>query len=385
VETVAPVKCVGLFPEPTPYRAPLFDRLASLPDLDLSIVYTAQTVAGRTWDVELHHPAVFLHGFVVPGMRRLLRHDYLITRGVGRLLDARSPDIVVVSGWSTYASQAAMAWCRRRGVPYVVVVESHDRDPRARWRRAVKWTVMPRLLGRAAGALVTGTLARESMVRAGVPPERIWLFANTVDTHAFAAAAAALGPRRRELRAELGIPEHAVVALSVCRLVREKGLEVFLRAAAVAEQVHPVLAGNGPEREALQACAAGLGIEATFLGDVEWERVVELYAAADLFVLVSRHEPWGVVVNEAAACGLPLLLSEHVGAAADLLEPGANGFLVPVDDVTATAGALRRLASDAALRARQGRRSREIAEAWGYEASVAGFRTALTYVLSHPS
>jgi hypothetical protein len=58
---------------------------------------------------------------------------------------------------------------------------------------------------------------------------------------------------------------------------------------------------------------------------------------------------------------------------------------VPVDDVTATAGALRRLASDAALRARQGRRSREIAEAWGYEASVAGFRTALTYVLSHPS
>ena len=384
MEAIEPVKCVGFFPEPTPYRAPLFDRLAARSDLDLSVVYTARTVARRTWKVELQHPAVFLRGVAVPGMRRLLRHDYPITPGVWRLLDARSPDIVVVSGWSTYASQAAMLWCRRRRVPYLVVVESHDRDPRARWRRALKWAVVPRLLAGAAGALVTGTLARDSMMRAGVAPERIWLFANTVDTKALAAKASALRSRRPELREKLEIPDNAVAALSVCRLVPEKALEVFLRASAEVDHVHPVLAGDGPEREALQACAAELGIGTTFAGDVEWERVVELYVAADVFVLVSRHEPWGVVVNEAAACGLPLLLSEHVGAAADLLEPGANGFLVPADDVEATAGALRRLASDPTLRARLGKRAGEIAEAWGYEASIAGFMSALTCALSRP-
>ena len=381
MEAIPQVKCVGFFPEPTPYRAPLFDRLAALPGVDLSVVYTARTVAGRTWNVELQHPAVFLRGRAVPGMRRLLRHDYPITPGVWRLLDAHSPDIVVVSGWSTYASQAALLWCRRRRVPYLVVVESHDRDPRARWRRALKWTVVPRLLAGAAGALVTGTLARDSMLRAGVSPDRIWLFANTVDTRALATKAEALRSRRPELRARLEIPHDAVAALSVCRLVPEKALEVFLRASAEVEGVHPILAGDGPERTALQELAAALGIDATFAGDVEWERVVELYVAADLFVLVSRHEPWGVVVNEAAACGLPLLLSEHVGAAADLVEPGRNGFLVPADDVASTADALRRLASDPTLRARLGRRSGEIADAWGYEASIAGFMSALTCAL----
>jgi glycosyltransferase involved in cell wall biosynthesis len=385
VEAVTSVRCVGFFPEPTPYRAPLFDRLAERSDLDLLIVYTARTVASRTWDVELQHRAKFLRGVSVPGMRRLLRHDYPITPGVWGLLNARAPDVVVVSGWSTYASQAAILWCRRRGVPYLVVVESHDRDPRSRWRRAVKWTVVPGLLSAAAGALVTGTLARDSMVRAGVSRERIWLFANTVDTRAFAKRSEELRPRRGELRASLGIPDDAVAALCVCRLVPEKALEVFLRAAAASPGVYPILAGEGPERASLEALANQLGVAVGFTGNVEWEQIVGLYTAADVFVLVSRHEPWGVVVNEAAACRLPLLLSDHVGAAADLLESGRNGFLVPADDVAATAGGLRRLAADATLRERQGRRSAEIAERWGYEPSVTGFMTALECALSQAS
>jgi len=87
--------------------------------------------------------------------------------------------------------------------------------------------------------------------------------------------------------------------------------------------------------------------------------------------------PGGVVVNEAAACGLPLVLSEHVGAAHDLLAPGENGFRVPVDDVAATAGALRALVADSTLRHRFGARSRAIAAAWGYEPSVEAFLAAV--------
>ena len=79
---------------------------------------------------------------------------------------------------------------------------------------------------------------------------------------------------------------------------------------------------------------------------IPWERIVERYVVADVFALLSRHEPWGVVVNEAAACGLPLVLSDRVGAAFDLLEDGRNGFLVPADDVSAAAGAMRALAAD---------------------------------------
>ncbi len=98
--------------------------------------------------------------------------------------------------------------------------------------------------------------------------------------------------------------------------------------------------------------------------------------AADVFALLSRHEPWGVVVNEAAASGLPLLLSDRVGAAPDLLRDGENGFLVPVDDAPAAAEALRKL-GDAELRRRLGARSAEIARDWGYGPSIENFVAAV--------
>jgi glycosyltransferase involved in cell wall biosynthesis len=108
----------------------------------------------------------------------------------------------------------------------------------------------------------------------------------------------------------------------------------------------------------------------TFTGFLAHERLLEAYAAADVFALLSARETWGVVVNEAAAAGLPLVLTDAVGAAADLLESGENGELVPVGDALETAAALARLAADPALRARYGRRSREIVSAWGYDESV---------------
>jgi glycosyltransferase involved in cell wall biosynthesis len=112
-------------------------------------------------------------------------------------------------------------------------------------------------------------------------------------------------------------------------------------------------------------------------GDWAWERIVEAYAAADVFALLSEREPWAVVVNEAAACGLPLVLSEQVGAAHDLLRHGVNGTLVAAGDVAAAARALRELAADASLREEQGASSRELAQDWGYGPSVEAFLAAV--------
>jgi hypothetical protein len=130
MEAGSPLRVVGVFPEPTSYRGPLFDLIAARPDVDLRIAYAARTVAGRTWDVEILHPHVFLSGFRLPGARRILRHEYPITPGVVRILERQHPDVVVVSGWSTFGAQVAIAWCRLKRVPYVLVVESHDHDPR---------------------------------------------------------------------------------------------------------------------------------------------------------------------------------------------------------------------------------------------------------------
>jgi glycosyltransferase involved in cell wall biosynthesis len=326
-------------PEPTPYRAPLFDRIAQ--HVDLTVVYAARTVAGRDWTVPLHHRAVFLQGLRVPGVRRLLRHDYPITLGVARALERSRPDVVVVSGWSTFASQAAVVWCRARRIPYVLHVESHDLDPRPAWRRRVKDTVATPVIRGAASVLAVGSAARESVLARGARDVR--LFANTIDVERWVERAERLTPTGHE----------GVVVLSVGRDVPEKGFDVLRNACA----------------------SAGINVAIVTGGTTE-DELAQRYVDADVFALLSRHEPWGVVVNEAAASGLPLVLSDRVGAAHDLLREGENGFIVPTEDTEAAAAALRRLAADAALRRRMGERSRELVRAWTYDASVEAFLAA---------
>jgi glycosyltransferase involved in cell wall biosynthesis len=217
------------------------------------------------------------------------------------------------------------------------------------------------------------------MVARGASAERVRVFANTVDVEEFGATASELASRRAELRSALGAEADDVVVLSVARLAPEKGLDVLVR--AVAEAADPLLllvvAGEGGERAELETLARELEVRLVLTGDVEWERIVELYVAADVFALLSEREPWAVVVNEAAACGLPLVLSDRVGAAHDLLHDGENGALVSAGDVETAARALRELAASREQRRAQGARSRELARDWGYGPSVEGFLEAV--------
>jgi len=355
-------------PEPTPYRAPLFDRVAAHAGIDLTVIYAARSVAHRAWKVEPTHRHVVLGGIALPGAERFLRHQYPLTPGIARALRNAQPDVVVVSGWSTFASQAAIAWCRAHGVPYVLLVESHDLEPRSAWRRAIKGAVVPRLLRAGANVLVVGSAARESVVARGATSVRV--FANTIDVASWTTRAQQLERRR---------PDDDVVVLSVARLVPEKGIEDLIRAVAEAgdSRLRLVVAGAGPRREALVELAAGLAVRLTILGHLAEGELAQTYVDADVFALLSHHEPWGVAVNEAAASGLPLLLSDRVGAAADLLVDGGNGFLVPAGDVQEAAKALRRLAAEPELRQELGTRSRELVRDWGYEPSVDNFVAAV--------
>jgi glycosyltransferase involved in cell wall biosynthesis len=362
------VRVAVVSPEPTPYRAPLFDRVAQVPGIDLTVIYAAHSVAHRAWTVDPAHRHVFLRGVSVPGAERLLRHQYPITPSTAAALRHAQPDVVVVSGWSTFASQLAIAWCRAHRVPYVLLVESHDLGPRTAWRQAVKGAVVPRLLRSAANVLVVGSAARESVIARGATSVR--RFANTIDVAAWTSRATSL-ERHRE--------DDDVLVLSVARLVPDKGIDDLVRALAEAgdARLRLVVAGDGPERKALMQLAAELGVRLTILGHVAEAELAQLYVDADVFALLSRHEPWGVAVNEAAASGLPLLLSDRVGAAADLLADGRNGFLVHAGNPEETAAGLKRLADDPALRHDLGGRSRELVQDWNYETSVDNFVAAV--------
>ncbi len=280
-----------------------------------------------------------------------------------------------MSGWSTFASQAAIAWCRLRRVPYVLLVESNDRDARPGWRRAVKGAVVPAVVRGAAHVLVVGTLARESMLARGADPARIDVFADTVDVAAFGERADALAAAAgRASRARPGSGRTTSSVLSVARLSPEKGLDTLVRAVAAAgdPRLVLVLAGAGPERERLQTLARREGVRLVLLPHVALgaDRP-SVYAVADVFALLSTHEPWGVVVNEAAASGLPLVLSDRVGRR---LRP-ARGRAERAARPGRRRGGRGRARSarsprDPERRRAMGAASREIVRGWGYEPSI---------------
>ncbi len=369
------------FPEPTPYRAPLLDRVAAHPEIDLTVVYAAGTVAGRTWRVEPKHRAVFLRGLRVPGAQRILHHDYPVTPGVVGVLTETRPSVVVVSGWSTFAAQAAIAWCGIKDVPYVLVVESHDEGPRAGWRRTVKGTVVPPVVQRSAGVLVTGTLARDSMIARGAAPERVHLFANTVDVEDFGAHADRLAGRRPELRAELGASADDVVVLSRRSARAGEGARRARaerrgrgRSAACCSSwpaTGPSGRGSSGSRGELGVTARARSETSTGSGSSSCtsQRTSSRFSRSASHGQSSstRRRPAGCRSSSRTASGLRTT-SSATGRTARSFRPETSG---------AAATALRELAADPELRRAQGARSRELARDWGYGPSVEGFLDAV--------
>ena len=251
-------------------------------------------------------------------------------------------------------------------MPYVLVVESHDEGPAVEPATEGRTTVVPPVVQNASAVLVTGTLARDSMIARGAAAARVHVFANTIDVEAFGLQVDEL-TERPDRCGRLGAEVDDVVALSVARLVREKDSRFSFARWTMSNdpRLLLVLAGDGPDRTRLERLVAELGVRAVFAGDTEWEKLVELYVAADVFAPL-RARAWAVVVNEAAACGLPLVLSDRVGAARRASRRRRERLLVPAGDVDAAARALRASPPDPAMRRAQGVRSRELVRDWGY-------------------
>jgi glycosyltransferase involved in cell wall biosynthesis len=164
--------------------------------------------------------------------------------------------------------------------------------------------------------------------------------------------------------------------VAVGRLAPEKGLDTLVRATHGLD-VDVVLVGTGPEEARLRALA---GPNVTFLGQVPRDALPDVYGDADIAVMPSRWDPWGMILNEAALAGLPLVSTTAAGAALELIEDGANGFRVPPDDPAALREAIGRLAADADFRRRAGMRSREIVARFTPDAWAEAVATAVERV-----
>ena len=339
---------LALFTEiPAPYRIPLFNALSQR--VDLRVLFLAERDPRRGF-YEPHRDEWRFDGRVLrgPQLQRGARW-LLLNRGVIRELRRFRPDAVAVGGWNQPAFWVALAYCRLRRIPLLVWIESTARDARSEARPLA--LARGAMVRGASGAFVPGTAAAEYARSLGV--ELVETAPNAIDASVFERAAVDRSGR------------DGCTFLYVGRLDPEKGLDTLLEAfREVPGEL--ALVGAGSDEQRLRALA---GERVRFEGAKDRDELVDHYRDADVFVLPSRSEPWGMVLNEAAAAGLPLVATEESGAARDLIEEGVNGFRVPAGDVSALRERLTRLAADAELRASAGARSRELArrftpEAW---------------------
>jgi 1,2-diacylglycerol 3-alpha-glucosyltransferase len=317
-----------------PYRIPVFNVLARQAGLDLHVIFLAETDETlRQWRV--YRDEISFSYEVLPSRRwGVGRKTLLINRGLWSVLNRLRPQAIICGGYNYVASWEALFWARRHRVDFILWSESNGHDARRGW--VLVEYMKAYFLGKCDRFVVPGKASLEYLKSLGSPVASIWTAPNAVDNALFAAEAENARKHAVEFREKLKLPSRFI--LFVGRLVREKGVFDLLDAYAgldsgLRSEVGLVFAGDGISRMELeqrgkQICPGTV----CFPGFAHREELAGLYALAETLVLPTHSDPWGLVVNEAMASGLPIIVTNVAGCSADLVDDGWNGYVVPPRD-----------------------------------------------------
>ncbi len=377
---------------PIQHFVPFYRALAAHPEIDLTVVYCSRiglepyfdkgmnTTISWNMDLLSGYDYVFLPEageIASTGPREV--NNPSITRELGRL----KPDTVLIYGYRYLTTLRALWWRRRTGTPALMISDSELKTPRSGWVKMAKRVIVPIVLRQFRAFLTVGDCNEDYYARYGVPRDRMFLSPFTIDEDSYRAARSNRAALRADLRAELGIPATDIVALTVGKLSRRKRPDDVV---AVARRLAPrglpirfVLAGDGERMDDLKAAAEGLPLH--FVGFINVDALPRYYAAADMILHPSACDPHPLVMSEAACIGLPLVISDRVGAAGptDIARAGENAVVFPVGDIEAIAREIAGLAADRDRLARMSANSIKIFDALDIETSVAGAVAALEF------
>jgi glycosyltransferase involved in cell wall biosynthesis len=355
-------RVLAIASHPVQYAAPIFRLMAQHPQVDFHVAYCSLRGAeaghdpefGRSvkWDVPLLDGYAWTHvpnrasgsesffGLYNPGLWKLIREGQfdavLSYTGYPR-----------ATFWISWLAAKAERTAFLFGTDTVTLTPLDGRM----WKRPIKRLVWPLLFRLADQVIVPSSGTCELMLSLGIPEERVTLTPYVVDNDWWTAQSATVD--RQAVRASWGAGPSDTVILFCAKLQPWKRPLDLLRAFAAADVPQAVLvfAGDGPLRPMLEAEASALGISSRlrFLGFVNQTQLPSIYTAADAFVLPSEYDAFGVVVNEAMLCGCPVITSDRVGAARDLLAPVCPEFIFPCGDIKTLAALLTRISHDQPL------------------------------------
>jgi glycosyltransferase involved in cell wall biosynthesis len=384
---------------PIQYQAPLLRRIAIDPKIELTVLFgsdfSLRGYKDRGFGVEVAWDTPLLDGYhseFLPSWRDAggVSPVTPISRGLYRRLQQNdgSPafDALWVHGYASINSLQAIVAANALGIPVLLRAESWLADrSRSALTLAMKSIFFRVLRAGVSATLPIGTVNSRYWTHyfGGAVPQFLMPYA--VDNEYFARLAEAASPRQAELRTELALDSERPVILFASKLQKRKHADDLLLAyrsfiANTEQKNRPYLifAGDGEQRVALETQARELGLEdVRFAGFRNQSELPRFFQLADVFVLPSRHEPWGLIVNEAMAAGCAVIVSSDVGSHVDLITDAIEGYVYPVGDVPALAESLRRVLATTTSSATMGTCARHRIAAWSFEEDLRGLRAAL--------
>jgi glycosyltransferase involved in cell wall biosynthesis len=302
---------------------------------------------------------------------------------VFRELSRFRPDAVVSYGYERWPMMGALLWAFCGQIPVLLRNDANAIQPFRGFRKWRRRCLAHCLDSQRMGALVIGrSNTRYWTEQMSLPADRLFWAPYSVDNAYFERESARWRPERETVKTRWRVGGRRVV-LFVGRLEKVKGLSCLLRAYLRLRKhrsdVALVLAGEGSLRAWVERVVSEEGIpDVVLTGFMQQDEIPQAYAAADVFVLPSEEEPWGLVVNEAMASGLPVVVSDRVGAWVDLVRDGENGYVIPAGDAAALAEAMERVLSGDARA--MGERSRQVVKSHSVEHEARGFIEAFQAV-----
>ena len=385
-----PIRLAWLATHPIQYQAPLLCAIAKCPDIDLKALFFSDFSTrefidpgfGRaiTWDTPLleGYQYEFLPGTGTASKIKSIKTFQPRVGGFAKRLNLDNFDAVLVQGWNHYGMLKAAWLAKRAGLKVLMRCEATDHvDSSKGPKKVIREMTVRFLLSQIDNCLAIGTRNRSFYLKRGFPAERIGNMPYCVDNDHFrrkAADADVLG-----LREELGLELKRPVILYASKFMARKFPDRLLAAYLQLPEPRPYLVyvGDGDLRASLEDTVKKNQLkDVRFAGFRNQGELPAFYALADIFVLPSINETWGLVINEAMNAGCAIVTTDQVGSAADLVYDNKNGFVIPARDVPALVSALLNCLSEERFR-EMGAKSIEIIHGWGINENVMGLRQVL--------
>jgi len=363
----------------SPYRIPVFNALAQHESIDLKVIFLADTdPVLRQWPV--YKDEIRFTCEVLPSRRfRAGASQLLLNARLAAALKGFAPEAIICGGYNYAASWQALMWARRRRVQFVLWSESNAHDARGQ-NKFVEFLKV-HFLKRCDRFVVPGKSAFQYLRSLGSPAESIFTAPNAVDNAFFATQAEMVKREADAFREKFRLPSRFI--LFVGRLVAEKGVFDLLQAYAklgsdLRSEVGLVFAGDGVSKTALSEKAKVTEPGTIcFPGFAHREDLAGFYALAEALILPTHSDTWGLAVNEAMACGLPIIVTDVAGCASDLVEDGWNGSVVPAANPDQLSAAINSLLRQPELSRQMSARSAERIQAYSPQACASGLAAAV--------